>query len=546
MEAGRCVQRMRRSVKMRIFVSLAATLIVAFCGALCGGWAGREFALRQTAGRLKNAATQNLANSVAYSRDSHAVLDAMNSSQAPFCSEQDRDFILQLVYKSPFLKEAGRIRDEKIACSTALGRTLLPNVKLPKPNFIGADGVKVYQNLPFFCLRNAAVTSLQAGDSYVTLNPFVFIQQDEGLHLKIKVIDAPQSPAASPRSIVSPAPPFSDNDIRIGDVLYSTRCSLLYNTCVTASLSVTEALAANRGMLKVLIFFGAVVGGLLGFLLSFLYRRNRGMEQQLRRAIRKDQLRIVYQPIVDLPNGKIVGAEALARWTDEEGFAVSPDVFIRIAEEQGFVHSITELVVSHALRDFATLLRDRPDFHLSVNVAASDLADPGFLVMLDSKLKCFGVEAHSLAIEITESSTALREVAIATIRRLRDRGCSVHIDNFGTGYSSLSYLRDLAVDTIKIDKSFTQSIGTDAVTVAILPQILAMAAALNLRVIAEGIETGEQAQYFTEAGSAILAQGWLFGRAVPVGNFKSLLDAENEMATAENQAAPRAEAAHAL
>jgi sensor c-di-GMP phosphodiesterase-like protein len=284
----------------------------------------------------------------------------------------------------------------------------------------------------------------------------------------------------------------------------------------------------------------------LGLLLSFLYRRNRGMEQQLRRAIRKDQLKIAYQPIVNLPDGEIVGAEALARWTDEEGFTVGPDVFIKIAEENGFVDSITELVFRHALRDFAATLRDRPGFHLSVNVAASDLADPGFLVMLDSMLKRFGVEAQSLAIEITESSTALREVAIATIRRLRDRGCSVHIDDFGTGYSSLSYLRDLAVDTIKIDKSFTQSIGTDAVTVAILPQILAMAAALSLRVIAEGVETGEQAQYFTGAGDAILAQGWLFGRAVPVSDFKKLLDAGDEKALAENQALPCAEAVPAL
>ncbi|MGD0829633.1 MAG: EAL domain-containing protein, partial [Terracidiphilus sp.] len=461
---------------------------------------------------------------------------------------------------SPFLKEAGRIRDEKIVCSTALGRTNLPNEKLPKPDFIGADGVKVYQDLPPFRLPNAAVTSLQANDSYVTLNPFVFIQQDEGLHFKTTVIDKPQSQshAASPSQPPSnlPAHPnqvllppgllTSDNDFRIRDVLYSTRCSLLYNTCMTASLSVSEALALNRGMLKVLIFSGALVGGLLGLLLSFLYRRNSSMEQQLRRAIRKDQLQVVYQPIVDLPDGRIVGAEALARWTDEEGFVVGPDTFIRIAEQHGFVNSITELVFRHALRDFANMLRDRPGFHLSINVAASDLADPGFLHMLDSMLKRFGVEAKSLAIEITESSTALREVAIETIRRLRDRGCSVHIDDFGTGYSSLSYLRELAVDTIKIDKSFTQSIGTNAVTVAILPQILAMAAALNLRVIAEGIETGEQAQYFTKAGNAILAQGWLFGRAVPVNDFENLLTAQLESVSPAGQDAPLPEPARAL
>ncbi|MGD0832391.1 MAG: CSS-motif domain-containing protein, partial [Terracidiphilus sp.] len=97
---------MKRSVKMRVLVSLVAALITALCGALCGGLAGRQSALRQTAGKLKHAAAQNLAESVNYSRDAHAVLDAMNASQAPFCSEQDLASILRLVYSSPFLKEA--------------------------------------------------------------------------------------------------------------------------------------------------------------------------------------------------------------------------------------------------------------------------------------------------------------------------------------------------------------------------------------------------------------------------------------------------------
>jgi sensor c-di-GMP phosphodiesterase-like protein len=272
-----------------------------------------------------------------------------------------------------------------------------------------------------------------------------------------------------------------------------------------------------------------LTGAFLGLFCSIVYRRSRTMESQLLRAVRSDQLRMVYQPIVSLPSGEIVGAEALARWTDEEGFAVGPDIFIKIAEERGFVCEITRLVVRHALSDFAETLRAHPDFRLSINVAAADLADPEFLSMLDRELKRAGVRAESLSIEITESSTARHEVAIATILRLHERGHSVHIDDFGTGYSSLSYLHDLSVDAIKIDRSFTQSIGTKSVTLAILPQILAMAEALHLQVIVEGIETSLQADYFYSGANRILGQGWLFGHPVAAEEFSRLL-AESEKA----------------
>jgi sensor c-di-GMP phosphodiesterase-like protein len=207
-------------------------------------------------------------------------------------------------------------------------------------------------------------------------------------------------------------------------------------------------------------------------------------------------------------------------------------VFVRIAEERGFVGEITQLVLRHAIREFGETLRNQPSFRLSINVAAADLVDPAFLPMLDQVLKKAAVPATSLAIEITEGSTARREGAIETIRSLRQRGHSVHIDDFGTGYSSLAYLHELSVDAIKIDRSFTQAIGTDAVMVGILPQILSMAEALNLEVIAEGIETSIQAEYFATADRGVVAQGWLFGRPAPADAFLKLLveDAKKSLA----------------
>jgi len=122
----------------------------------------------------------------------------------------------------------------------------------------------------------------------------------------------------------------------------------------------------------------------------------------------QDELFMVYQPIVKLQSRRMIGAEALVRWTNKQGVAVRPDVFIKIAEAHGFVGAITRLVVRQALRDFGETLRSHPGFRLSINVAAADLADPGFLPMLDRALDEAAVPARSIAIEITEGDTVRR------------------------------------------------------------------------------------------------------------------------------------------
>jgi sensor c-di-GMP phosphodiesterase-like protein len=520
---------MERTLRQRLLVTLAATLVATAFGLLVGYWLGRAVTLRVAARVLGQSAMQAIGDSAALSRDAHAVLDAINASRSEFCSEEDLASIRGLVFRSHFLKEAGRIRDGRVACSTTLGRVPPRGAELPKPDVIGADGVKVYRDLALFRLDQTSVTSLQAGDSYIVLNPFFSsLRGHAAAHLRTTVIDSPQNHAAHPMDAITQltwAERIKESDFRIGDILYSTRCSFGYNTCMTASLSVSEALSSDHLRFYGSILFGGATGAWMGLLLSLSYRRSRSIAHQLRRAILKDKLRVVYQPIVNLASGEIVGAEALARWTDEEGFVVGPDVFVKIAEERSFVGEITRLVVRHVLRDFAVTLLAHPDFRISINIAAADLGDPRFLPMLEQSLGRAGVLAASVVIEITESSTALHQVALEAIRHLRILGHGVHIDDFGTGYSSLSYLHDLSVDAIKIDQSFTRSIGTEAVTVSILPQILAMAEKLHLQVVVEGIETSQQAAYFSGGSKSILGQGWFFGHPVPPEKILRLLAA---------------------
>ena len=279
-----------------------------------------------------------------------------------------------------------------------------------------------------------------------------------------------------------------------------------------------------------------MAGILIGFAFSFRYRRLRELKQQLKRAAEGEELTVAYQPIVDLETQQIVGAEALARWKDEEGNEVKPDVFIKIAEEFGFVGAITKTVLKRTLRDFAPTMRERPDFRISINVAAADLSDPEFLPMLAESLKRARVKPKNLAIELTERSAANSETAMETIRELRKIGHSIHIDDFGTGYSNLDKLLWLFADTIKIDKAFTGGIGTESAGAAILPQILAMAESLNLEVVVEGVETYRQADYFHPGAQRIYGQGWLYGRPVSAQDFLALLAGEQTILASEEAA----------
>jgi sensor c-di-GMP phosphodiesterase-like protein len=355
------------------------------------------------------------------------------------------------------------------------------------------------------------------------------------MHLSATVKDAakePLSPAANQSTVDKVLALTANGTARLGDKLYMTRCSSLNTNCVTAFTSVSEAAHGETRLVAGSTAAGGVLGVLLGMAVTFFFRRNKDLSQQLRRAIYRDKLQLVYQPIVVLSTRQIVGAEALARWTDEDGNSVEPDVFVKLAEENGFVGALTRSVVHRSLHDLAKTLQSRPGFRLSINVSGADLVDPEFLPMLAESLKEAKVKPESVVIEISEKSTSQSEMAMETIRILRRMGHSIHIDDFGTGYSNLDKLLYLFADTIKIDKAFTGVIGTESVAVAILPQILAMAKSLNLEVVVEGVETDRQANYFPTERTQIYGQGWLYGRPVSIEAFQGLLAANLAIALA--------------
>jgi sensor c-di-GMP phosphodiesterase-like protein len=498
-------------------------------GALCGYLLGQAYSLRQAELRLDQYANRVLLQTVTSTANSREMLATMNSSPYARCSDPEIEYFRQLIFQSQFLKAAGRIEDGQILCSTTSGSNTFQDAKFI-PTITRKDGTRLYKNLPPFRVDDQNVIVVARGDSFVVYDPYNLASlAAPPMHFAATAVDAPTRQTGQMIGDLLPVQEAlltHEGKFKAGNTLYATRCSNDFGTCLTAYISVPDALAITHTYSTVFLVLGGVSGALIGLLFPMLYSRNKSVEQQLLRALRADALTVVYQPIVDLATRRIVEAEALVRWTDEYKNAVSPDVFVKIAEERGFVGEITRLVLRHVMRDFGATLRARSTFRVNVNIAASDLADSNFIPMLERALNDAEVAPRNLGIEITESYTARQQVARNTILRLRQKGHYVAIDDFGTGYSSLAYLHDLSVDAIKIDKAFTKAIGTDAVTVSILPQILTMAETLKLRVVVEGIETEVQAEYFAASGQNIHAQGWLYGRPIPARLFLQLLDEE--------------------
>ena len=235
------------------------------------------------------------------------------------------------------------------------------------------------------------------------------------------------------------------------------------------------------------------------------------LENDLRRAVGKDELRVHYQPIVDTASGRIAAHEALARWQHPERGLVHPSEFIQLAEETGIILKIGEWVLAEACR-WSTFIGAERELQIAVNLSARQFNDPQLPKVVARALKETGLPPRLLELEITES-TAMQQtdVTLRTLKRLKSLGVSIAIDDFGTGYSSLSYLRRFPVDKVKIDRSFVAEVPADRDQGAIVSAIVALAHALQIRVVAEGVETEAQREFLKSCGCDFI-QGYLVGR----------------------------------
>ena len=251
------------------------------------------------------------------------------------------------------------------------------------------------------------------------------------------------------------------------------------------------------------------------------------IEQELQRAIEQGELRVYYQPAVDLSSGTMVGAEALVRWQHPERGLLTPDKFLDVAEETGLIVPLGAWVIEEACRALAAW-RARPEsasMRLSVNLGARELTHPDAVTTVLGAVRRSGVDPGALTLEVTESTAmADGDTGFRALRDLSGEGLHVAIDDFGTGYSSLDQLHRMPVDVVKVDRSFVQRMSDDPTSRELVAAVIGMARALNLLVVAEGVETAEHASALREMGCSF-GQGFLYAQPLPADELDLVLAA---------------------
>lgn len=492
-------------------------------GIVAGYLVGRESILISTSSRLSDYANRLLQHEEDVSAE--IILAAKKANDSPYapCSAEDITLMRRITFQARFIKDVGRLVNGAFLCSGTVGKLQAP-IPMPAPDLVLSDGSRIYNNIPLKVPAGDRAEITSSGNTDLVIGPDIFLDYPQWpIHYSVGLIGPSlRNPSVTViRSGIARSGTIPEGILKATKTvqehgsLYRSSCSSRYPVCAVTYISLDEAWQENRKLLGGFLAAGGIAGFSCAIGLLIVGRKRRSHSNQLRRAILMESLSVVYQPIVEMQSRRIVGAEALARWTDEEGDSIRPETIIELAETEGFVSEITRFVFTRAISEIQPLFDADPEFRLHINLAPSDLADPRLLLLLDECIDGRGARAGNIAFELPERATSNRETAIGAIRRLRDRGHATFIDDFGTGYSNLAYLTELHVDGIKINRSFIATIGTEAVTASIVPQILGVAEALNLKVVVQGIEREDQAAYFARKDESILGQGWFFGLPVP-------------------------------
>ena len=256
-------------------------------------------------------------------------------------------------------------------------------------------------------------------------------------------------------------------------------------------------------------------------------KRRLSIESALRRALEQEEFTLHYQPKVDMLTGRVTGAEALLRWVTPDGRVISPVEFIPVAEESGLILPIGRWVLTTAIAQARSWQNaGLPAVGVAVNMSVRQFREANQAIRLAQELDASGLSSHWLEIEITESVMMDSfERAMDVLHAFREMGLKISLDDFGTGYSSLSYLKRLPIDVIKIDRAFVRDLTTDPDDAAIVQAIIGMAHNLNLRVVAEGVETEGQLDYL-RARHCDETQGFLLSRPLTAEGFSAVLRAD--------------------
>jgi sensor c-di-GMP phosphodiesterase-like protein len=442
----------------------------------------------------------------------------LNEDHFAPCSPEEIDLMRQIDIGSSYIQMVGRLSGGTMQC-TSLGTK---PIAVGPPTLVTENGVSEWMDVKPGSVRLDRLDLLEYKGVAILVDTGLLTDQETEKDVNLALM----VPSTAGRlRLVEPKSGFNANWLRPIDRGQSI--SFLDNGYVvsqvrskTLDIEAISVLPVSNGYGHVKRFamafvpIGLLCGVALAWAVLHVLRSRSSLPGLIRAAARNRNFYVLYQPVVELSTRRVVGAEALVRWSRGRA-VIDPASFIRLAEDSGVISLITKNVMDIVSRDLPRLLKLDPDFHVAVNVSATDLKDDATKDGVMELLRRSGASPRNLIVEATEHGLVAGPDSLRVIRKLREEGVCVAIDDFGTGYSSLSCLQSLGLDFLKIDKSFVDTIGTDGVTSGVVVHIIEIAKTLRLRTVAEGVETEAQAEFLVQR-SVDYAQGWLFGRPMSI------------------------------
>ncbi|MFB5949101.1 EAL domain-containing protein [Klebsiella pasteurii] len=490
-------------------------------------WLATQQAKEQFYSELDNFSVRVLARVQQVADQAREALKEADAHTATTCSPEHLLTMRRIAYTHRYIQEVLWLREGIPQCSSLEEHQV--SATFPTPDHLTADGYRTWLTSVSDLGLKHKMTAMGSEHHVVMIDPVSFIDVIPLGHEEIHTL---LFGTKRDQIIISSKPLNADvwEKIKHRNAETLTLNSTVYRLHRIPELGLaivtwSSTLPLQNKLHQQLMLWlpiGLFTSLLASFLLLRLLRRLRSPRNGMLDALNSHAIQVYYQPIISLQSGKIVGAEALARWKQPDGSFLSPDIFIPLAEQTGLITRLTEDIVRKIFADLGNWLRRRPEIHISINLSVDDLRSPKLPLLLQEQLQLWGISAQQIILEITERGFVDPQTTLPVIAGYRQAGHRISIDDFGTGYSSLSYLQKLDVDTLKIDKSFVDTLEYELLT----PHIIEMAKALNLATVAEGVETESQRDWLRMHGVQY-AQGWLYSKALPKETF--ILWAENNL-----------------
>ncbi|MGZ5203104.1 MAG: EAL domain-containing protein, partial [Telluria sp.] len=443
-------------------------------------------------------------------------LRELNESGLAPCSPASLRLMRQIDLATSYLQAVGYVRKGTIVCSS-LGTHPIP---LGDDAYDTSRGYRIYPNVPLAGAKASPLLAIEQHGYTVLIHrdlPMDTSVMEPDVSLGLFHLEHKQT--LSRRGYIDPAwiAQLGNRDMASGIAgTYLVSIVRSRQTLVAAIAAMPTHHVEERAAVIAwrLVPPALMVGLAMAGLVLLAWRRQTSMDTGLRQGLRRNEFYLLYQPIVDLDSGAVIGAEALLRWRRPNGEEVSPELFIPVAERSSLMLALTDRVMDLIARDVGASLSNRPRFHIAINLSAGDIQSPAIVRRVEDLIAHCGAKPSNFILEITERSFLDLDATRMVLQALRERAIEVAIDDFGTGYSSLSYVESLHVDYLKIDRSFIEAIGTGAPTSQVVGHIIDMARSMRLRIIAEGIESTAQAEFLRDR-HVQFAQGWSFGKPMP-------------------------------